>query len=104
LPAATPTKAKDEQSSKNVGLKVQTDIWKTFALEQVTPKVAARLYKIIQRKAYNKLGLLRRADDTLTESTEESHRLLMAKHFPGSSNIPEIMDTAGTTPDPLGAT
>jgi hypothetical protein len=58
----------------------------------------------IQRKAYNILGLLRRADDTLTESTEESHRLLMAEHFPGSTNIPEIMDTAGTNPDPLGAT
>jgi hypothetical protein len=28
----------------------------------------------------------------------------MAEHFPGSTNIPEIMDTAGTNPDPLGAT
>jgi hypothetical protein len=53
----------------------------------VSPKQAAKLHKILQRQAYNKLGLIRRDDGTLTESQEESHQLLRQEHFPGSMTL-----------------
>jgi hypothetical protein len=53
----------------------------------VSPKQAARLHRILQRQAYNKLGLLKRDNDTLTESPEESFKLLMKEHFPSSQPL-----------------
>jgi hypothetical protein len=77
--------------------------WRTFTADQVFHSQAARLNKILQRKAYNKLGLLTKNDGSLTENLAESYQLLMEEHFPGSSLIPEIGDDPQGTSDPLGA-
>jgi hypothetical protein len=73
-----------QQKLKNESIKARTKSWRKFMADQVSPKQAARLHRIIQRKAYNKLSLLKRDDGSLTESPEESYQLLMQEHFPGS--------------------
>jgi hypothetical protein len=85
-------------------LKARTSSWRKFTSDQVTPKLAARLHRVLQRQAYNKLGLLTKDDGTLTESQEESHLLLMKEHFPGSSPTNISADGGENSPDPLGAT
>jgi hypothetical protein len=71
--------------------------------DQVSPKEAARLHRILQRQAYNKLGLLTRDDGTLADSQEESYQILIKEHFSGSTLLiakkPEGMGS-----DPMGAT
>jgi DNA-binding TFAR19-related protein (PDSD5 family) len=62
---------------KNESLKARKKSWQQFTADQVSPKQAAKLHKILQRQAYNKLGLIRRNDRSLTESQEESHVILM---------------------------
>jgi hypothetical protein len=85
-------------------LKARTASWRTFTAEAVSPKQAARLNKILQRKAYNKLGLLKKDDRTLIETVEESYKILMAEHFPGCQllTVATVHDHDG--PNPTGAT
>jgi hypothetical protein len=85
-------------------LKARTSSWCKFTSNQVTPKLAARLHRVLQRQAYNKLGLLTKDDGTLTESQEMSHLLLMKEHFPGSSPTNISADRGENSPYPLGAT
>jgi hypothetical protein len=68
-------------------LKARCKSWKNFTEEQVSPHQAAKLHKILQRKAYNKLSQLRKDDDSMTETIAESHSILMAEHFPGSVSL-----------------
>jgi hypothetical protein len=72
------------QKLKNNSIKARTKSWRKFTADQVSPKQAARLHRILQRKAYNKLSLLKRDDGSPTETLEESYQLLMQEHFPGS--------------------
>jgi hypothetical protein len=89
---------------KNTSCKARTASWRAFTAEQVSPKQAARLNRILQRKAYNKLGLLKKDDGTLTGSIQESYLLLMKEHFPGCQVITQVAYTQSSEPDPLGAT
>jgi hypothetical protein len=82
---------------KNKSLKARKKSWQQFTSDQVSPKQAAKLHKILQRQAYNKLGLIRRKDGSLTESQEESHAILMQEHFPGS--MPSEPTTANFDPN-----
>jgi hypothetical protein len=84
-------------------LKARTVSWRTFTADQVSNSQAAGLNKILQRKAYNKLGLLTKNNGSLTENLAESYQLLMEEHFPGSSLIPEVDGDPHGTSDPLGA-
>jgi hypothetical protein len=68
------------------------------------PKQAAHLNKILQRKAYNKLGLLKKDNGTLTETVEESYKILMAEHFPGCQLLPVATVHDHDGPNPTGAT
>jgi hypothetical protein len=77
--------------------------WQQFTEDQVSPKEAARLHPILQRHAYNKLGLLTKDDGTLADSQEESYQILMKEHFPGSTLL-TAKDPEGMGPDPMGAT
>jgi hypothetical protein len=76
-------------------LKARTESWRSFTAEQVSPKQAAWLNKILQRKAFNKLGLLTKEDGSLTNNIQESHSMLMKEHFPGSRVIQMTTDTRG---------
>jgi hypothetical protein len=73
-----------QRKLKNESIKARTKSWREFTADQVSPKQAARLHRILQRQAYNKLSLLKRDDGSITESPEESNQLLMQEHFPGS--------------------
>jgi hypothetical protein len=68
---------------KNLSLKARKKSWQQFTADQVSPKQDAKLHTILQRQAYNKLGLIQRNDRSLTESQEESHEIIMQEHFPG---------------------
>jgi hypothetical protein len=61
--------------------------WQKFTADQVSPKEAASLHHILQRQAYNKLGLICRDNGSLADSREESYQILMAEHFPGSTPL-----------------
>jgi hypothetical protein len=84
---------------KNESIKARTKSWRVFTADQVSPKQAARLHRILQRQAYNKLGLLKRDDGSLTECPEESYKLLMQEHFPGSMPL-EAKDPCAADFDP----
>jgi hypothetical protein len=84
-------------------LKAPTASWRTFTADQVSPTQAAKLNQILRRKAYNKLGELRKDDGSMTKTATESQALLMAEHFPGSQLLimTELDPTNG--PDSTGA-
>jgi hypothetical protein len=84
---------------KNESIKARTKFWRVFTADQVSPKQAARLHRILQRQAYNKLGLLKRDDGSLTKCPEESYKLLMQEHFPGSMPL-EAKDPCAADFDP----
>jgi hypothetical protein len=71
--------------------------------DQVSPKEADSLHRILQTQAYNKLGLICRDDGSLTNSREESYQILMAEHFPGFTPL-IVSDPEGEIPDAMGAT
>jgi hypothetical protein len=89
--------------SKKSTSKARTASWRTFTADQVSPTQAARLNQILCRKAYNKQGVLKRDDGSMTESVTESHALLMAEHFPGSLPLDIASMEPSEGPDPTDA-
>ena len=63
--------------------KARQKSWKTFTTETVDMAKASRLNKILSKKKYREVGLLKLPDGNLTESTQESYQVLMDEHFPG---------------------
>jgi hypothetical protein len=59
--------------------------YKSFVTKTETISDMSKLYKIIQRKENNQLGLLKRSDNSFVESPEETVGMLLNEHFPGSS-------------------
>ena len=63
--------------------------WRAFcseagSFEEGSSKALSRLNKILQRRSNQTLGLLRRPDQEMAESPEESIDILLSEHFPGS--------------------
>jgi hypothetical protein len=72
--------------------KARKKSWEEFTSEANKMPLAARLNKIIRQKSYRTLGSLRKPDGGFTDSLQESHLLLMNKHFQGAillgNNLP----------------
>jgi Reverse transcriptase (RNA-dependent DNA polymerase)/Endonuclease-reverse transcriptase len=69
--------------------------WQTFCSEagsfqEGTSKALSRLNQILQRKTNQTLGLLRKPDQVMAESPEESIDLLLNEHFPESVSVGDL--------------
>ena len=74
---------------KKVLRQAKVEAWQTFcsdagSFEGGTPKALSRLNQILQRRTNQTLGLLRKPDQGMADSPEESIEVLLSEHFPGS--------------------
>ena len=69
--------------------------WQSFcseagSFEGGSPKALSRINKILQRRVNQTLGLLRKPDQGMADSPEESIEILLSKHFPGSISAGDL--------------
>jgi hypothetical protein len=69
--------------------------WREYCTNVDTTKDVATLLKISKSEEKNKLGFVKRADGSFTQTAEETYQLLVDEHFPGNTqyqitNTPQI--------------
>ena len=75
--------------------KARQGSWRTFTTDTTDMAKASRLNKILSKKKYREVGLIKLPDGTLTESTQESYQVLMEEHFPGcEQTAPDVNSQA----------
>ena len=76
------------QKEYNKAIKItKRKSWRTFCASIETAHEASRLCKILSKNKHSHLGCLEQTDGRFTCSLEESLKLLMDTHFPGSSSL-----------------
>jgi Reverse transcriptase (RNA-dependent DNA polymerase)/Endonuclease-reverse transcriptase len=69
--------------------------WQTFctdagSFEEGSPKALSRLNQILQRRSNQTLGLLRKPNQLMADSPEESIDILLNEHFPESVRVGDL--------------
>ena len=80
--------------------KARQGSWRTFTTDTTDMAKASRLNKILSKKKYREVGLIKLPDGTLTESTQESYQVLMDEHFPGCEQVNLQADMGGDESQP----
>ena len=68
--------------------KAKQKSWQTFTSSATDAAKASRLNRILSKKQFHNVGLLKLPDGTLTENIHQSYRVLMDEHFPGCEKLP----------------
>ena len=80
---------------KKVLRNAKVESWHTFcsdagSFEGGSTKALSRLNQILQRRCNQTLGLLRRPDQAMAGSPEESIDILLSEHFPESVSVGDL--------------
>ena len=67
--------------------KAKKESWKRFTGELANPKEVSRFTKIIRGGSQASIGLMKDKDGRQARSPEQSLKILMDEHFPGSSEV-----------------